>query len=142
MADTSAGFRFRFRECGAPPTIQEIPVADESFVKGDMVNLESGEVDLAASTNTALVGVVLETKSGMTTSTDTIHVIVDEDAVYGVYDASARVLGATLDISGTSGAQTVTTSSQKEFVVYAASAADEETLVRFNIGKHYRNVAL
>ena len=140
--DTSAGFRFRFRMNGGKPTVQDLTVADAALAKGDMVNLESGEVDLAVTTDTALVGVVLETKSGMTTSTDTIPVIVDEDAVYGVYDANARVKGATLDLSGATGAQTVAASNNKEFVVYADSTADEETLVRFNVGKHIGNVAL
>lgn len=142
MADTSAGFRFRYRECGQPPTIQKLTIKDtETLTKGDMVNLETGEIDLAATGDTALVGAVQETKAG-TDSTTTYDVITDEDAVYGVYDANARVKGATLDISGATGAQTVTTSSNKEFVVVEASTATEETLVRFNIGKHVDNVAL
>jgi hypothetical protein len=142
MADTSAGFRFRYRECGKPPTIQKLTFKDtETLTKGDMVNLETGEVDLAATADTALLGIAMETKAG-TDSTTTIDCIVDEDAVYGVYDANARVKGATLDIAGTTGAQTVATSSNKEFVVVEASTATEETLVRFNIGKHVDNVAL
>jgi hypothetical protein len=142
MADTSAGFRFRYRLCGKPPTIQHLTFMDtENLTKGDMVNLESGEIDLAATGDTALVGAVKETKPG-TDSTTTIDVITDADAVYGVYDPNARVKGATLDITGATGAQTVTTSSNKEFVVVEASTASEETLVRFNIGKHVGNVAL
>lgn len=142
MADTSKGFRFRYRLSGGPATIQKLVVADTAFAKGDMVNLESGEADLAVTSDTALVGAVQETKSGMTASTSTISVIVDGDAVYGVYDANARVKGATLDLSGATGAQTIAASSNKEFVVVADSAADEETLVRFNVGKHIENVAL
>lgn len=142
MADTSLGFRFRGRLNGGDPTYREIVVADAAFARGDMVNLESGQVDLLAAADTAAVGMVNETKSGMTTGTDTIEVIVDADAIYGVYDANARLEGATLDISGTTGAQTVGASSQKNFVVVATSAADEETLVRWNVGKHVGNVAL
>jgi methionine aminopeptidase len=142
MADTSAGFRFRYRLGGGEPTIQTLTIKDsETLTKGDIVNLETGEIDLGATGDTALVGVVLETKAG-TDSTTTYKVIVDADAVYGVYDANARVKGETLDISGATGAQTVATSSNKEFVVVDASTASEETLVRFNIGKHVDNVAL
>lgn len=142
VIDTSKGFRFKFRMSGAPPTIQTLVFKDtETLTKGDMVNLESGEVDLAATADTALLGIVLETKEG-TDSTTEILVITDGDAVYEVYDANARVKGATLDLSGATGAQTVATSSNKEFVVYAKSAADEPTLVRFNIGKHHENLAL
>ncbi len=142
MADTSAGFRFRYRLSGGPATIQELTFKDtETLTKGDMVNLESGEIDLGATADTALLGVVLETKAG-TDSTTTIKVITDNDAVYGVYDANARVKGATLDLSGATGAQTVTTSSNKEFVVVEASTASEETLVRFNMGHAHGLLAL
>lgn len=141
MADTSLGFRYRGRRCGGEPTIRDLLFKDtETLTKGDMVNLESGEVDLAATGDTNLVGVVLETLSG-TDSTTRIRVIIDEDAIYGVYDANARLMGATLDIAGTTGAQTVATSSNKEFVVYAESTANEETLVIFNTGKHFMNKA-
>jgi uncharacterized Zn finger protein len=141
MADTSAGFRFRYRLGGGAPTIQELTFKDsETLTKGDMLNLEAGEVDLGATSDALLVGVALETKAG-TDSTTTLKVVTDVDAVYGVYDANARVKGATLDLSGATGAQTVTTSSNKEFVVVEASTASEETLVKFNIGKHTDNVA-
>lgn len=141
MADTSAGFRFRYRMSGQPPTVQTLTFADtETLTKGDMVNLESGEVDLGVTSDTNLLGIALETKSG-TGSSSTIDCIVDADAVYGVYDANARVKGALLDLSGATGAQTVASPTNKEFVVVEASAASEETLVRFNIGKHHDNVA-
>lgn len=140
--DTSAGFRFRFRKCGAPPTIQTLYFKDtETLTVGDLVNLEVGEVDLAATGDTNLLGVVMQTLSG-TDSTTQIKVVVDADAVYGVYDANARLKGATLDIAGATGAQTVAASSNKEFVVYAPSAADEETLVCFNVGKAHGTLAL
>lgn len=137
MADTSLGFRFRYRLGGGQPTILNLLFKDnETLTKGDFVNLESGEVDLAATSDVALLGVVLETKTGVD-STTLIRVIADIDAVYGVYDANARLTGATLDIAGTTGAQTVATSSNKEFVVVAPSAADEETLVKINIDAGY-----
>lgn len=136
-----AGFKFRYRLCGAPPTIQDLTFKDtETLTKGDIVNLESGEVDLAVTTDTNLVGVVLETVAG-TDSTTRVKCITDADAVYGVDDANARVKGAPLDIAGATGAQTVAAATNKEFVVQAPSSATEETLVRFNVGKHVDNKA-
>lgn len=129
MADTSKGFRPRYRLCGAPFTVQSLLFKDsETLTKGDLVNLEAGEVDLAVTTDTAILGVVLETKTGVD-STTRIDVIVDHDAVYGVYDANARLVGATLDIAGATGAMTVATSSNTDVVVVAESSATEETLV-------------
>ena len=137
--DTSAGFRFRGRVSKMPPTIQTLTIKDtETLTKGDLVNLDSGEIDLAATNDNALLGVVLNTAAG-TDSTTTYEVIVDADAIYGVYDASARVKGATLDISGTTGAMTVTTSSNADVTVYAPSSADEETLVMITHGEHADN---
>lgn len=137
-----AGFTFAYRESGGAPTIRDLLFKDtETLTKGDLVNLETGEVDLLATADTAAVGVVLETKSG-TDSTTRIKVIVDEDAVYSVVDNNARLLGATLDVAGTTGAMTVAASSNKNFVVAAESSATEPTLVRWNVGKHFRNVAL
>lgn len=141
MADTSLGFRYRYRMSGGVPTIQDLLYKDtETLTKGDMVNLESGEIDLAATADTNLLGVVLETQAG-TDSTTRARVIVDADAVYAVYDPNARLKGATLDIAGTTGAQTIAASSNKEFVVVAESSASQETLVRFNVGKHHDNKA-
>lgn len=143
MTDTSLGFRYRGRISGGPPTVQDLLFKDtETLNKGDMVNLESGEVDLAATGDTALLGVILEVAVSGTDSTTRIKVIVDADAIYGVYDANARLKGATLDVSGTTGAMTVAASTNKEFVVFAESTSSEETLVRFNVGKHVGNVAL
>ena len=139
MADTSAGFRFRYRECGAPPTIQDLLVKDTgTLTKGDLVNLESGEIDLAATGDAALVGIVLETVAG-TDSVTRMRCIVDADAVYGVYDANARLLGATLDIAGATGEMTVAASSNIDLIVMAESTAAEETLVRIAHGEHFTN---
>lgn len=142
MADTSAGFRYRYRLGGGAPTIQYLTCKDtEVLTKGDIANLETGEIDLGVTTDTALLGVILETKSG-TDSTTVYGVVTDKDAVYSVYDANARVKGATLDLSGATGAQTVATSSNKEFIVVEASSASEETLVMFNTGHAHGTLAL
>lgn len=136
-----AGFTFRYRLSGGAPTIQDLLFKDtETLTKGDMLNLETGEVDLGATGDANFVGVALETEAG-TDSTTRMTCITDADAVYAVVDANARLKGATLDLAGATGAQTVATSSNKEFVVAAESSALEETLVKFNVGKHTDNVA-
>ncbi len=134
--DTNAGFKFEYRMCGAPPTVQTLIFKDtETLTKGDLVNLESGEVDLAATNDTALLGAVLETKAGVD-STTSIEVIVDDDAVYSVYDANARAAGATLDIAGATGAMTVAASSNVDVIVVATSTAAQRTLVRIVPAEH------
>jgi hypothetical protein len=143
MADTSLGFRYRGRIYGDSnrPTIQDILAQDTTTLyEGDLVNLESGEVDLAATADTNLAGLVAETKA-VTDSTTRIRVYTDADIIMGVYDPVARVKGATLDIAGAAGSMTIAASSNKELVVYADSGANEETLVVFNIGKHHHNKA-
>ena len=136
-----AGFTFRYRLSGGAPTVQVLKAKDtETLTKGDLLNLETGEVDLAATADANLLGVCLDT-AARTDSTTDVYVITDADAVYGVTDTNARVLGATLDISGATSAQAVAASSNKEFVVVAPSTATEETLVRVNIGKHVANKA-
>lgn len=137
--DTSLGFHFRGRVSKMPPTIQLLTIKDsETLTKGDLVTLEAGEIDLAATDDTTILGVVLNTAAG-TDSTTTYEVIVDADAIYGVYDPNPRVKGATLDISGTTGQMTVASSSNADLTVYAPSAADEETLVMITHGEHADN---
>ncbi len=137
-----AGFTFAYRLSGGAPTIQNLLCKDtETLTKGDLANLETGELDLLATGDTAAVGAILETKAG-TDSTTRFEVITDADAVYSTTDANARLVGATLDVAGATGAMTVATSSNKNFVVVAESTASQPTLVRFNVGKHYANVAL
>lgn len=132
-----AGFEFAYRLSGGAPTIQDLVFKDtETITKGDLVNLESGQIDLAATNDDGLVGVALETKAG-TTAVTKLKVVTDPDAVYSVVDANARVIGATLDVSGATGAQTVATSSNKEFVCVSDSSATEPTLVLINQAHHW-----
>lgn len=137
--DTLPGFRFMYRESGQPPTIQTFKSKDtETLHKGDMVNLESGEIDLAATNDAALLGVIW-TPPGTTSAVDSttdFQVIVDHDAVYAVYDANARAAGATLDIAGATGAMTLATNSNADVVVVAPSTADEWTLVKIIPANH------
>ena len=139
MADTSLGFKYEGRLSGQPDLIADFTFKDtETLTKGDLVNLETGEVDLAATGDTALCGVVMETLSG-TDSTTKIKVAYASDAIFSVYDATARAAGATLDISGATGAMTITTSSNADVIVVAPSSATERTLLTFN-GTHYLQV--
>lgn len=136
-----AGFTARQRLSGGAFTVQPIVAQDTAtYTAGDMVNLESGEADLAATGDTNLLGTVIATVAA-TDSVTKLQVIVDDDVIYGVADANARVKGATLDIAGATGAQTVAASSNKEFVVHADCTAAEETLVRINVGKHHQTKA-
>lgn len=130
------GFRFAYRLSGGAPTIQDIVFKDtETITKGDLVNIESGQADLAATNDAAIAGVALETVAG-TTGVTRIRVITDADAVYAVDDANARLIGATLDITGATGAQTVTTSSNADVIVVAESSATEPTLVKITATNH------
>lgn len=139
MADTSLGFKYEGRLSGQPDLIADFTFKDtETLTKGDLLNLESGEVDLGATGDSAFCGVAMETLSG-TDSTTKIKVAYAPDAIFSVYDANARAAGATLDISGTTGAMTVAATSNADLIVVAPSAATERTLVMFN-GGHYLQV--
>ena len=139
MTDTSLGFRPRYRLSGGPFTIQDLTIKDtETLTKGDLVNLETGEIDLGATNDTAFVGAVLETAAG-TDSTTKYRCITDADAVYGTYDANARVIGAPLDISGATGAMVAGTNTNSDLTVVADSTATEETLVMITAGEHFKS---
>jgi methionine aminopeptidase len=137
VVDTSPGFKYEGRLSGGPDLIRSVYFKDtETLTKGDMVNIETGEADLGATADTALAGVARETKSG-TDSTTLIEIYWALDAVYSVYDANARAYGATLDLAGTTGAQTVAASSNADFVVIGGLNADERTQVVINSTKHF-----
>lgn len=140
VVDTGAGFKYEGRLGGGPDLWREFYFSDtETLTKGDIANLESGEVDLAVTTDAALVGAVRQTKEG-TDSTTLIEVYYAPDALYSVYDANARNIGAYLDISGATGAQTVAASTNQEFIVVGGTGADERTLVMIAHTKHFTNV--
>lgn len=145
MADTSAGFRYRGRLSGGPPTIQSFVAASAAtYHKGDLVSLSSGEAEIAATDDKTFLGIVTETKvcTGVATTGTQIEVITDPDSIFGVYDAAARIYGAPLDIAGATGAMTVATDSNHDLKVIAASSATEETLVTFFHGAHVLTVTV
>jgi hypothetical protein len=136
MADSTYGLHFRYRMCGEPPTIVDVVAATTAtYYKGDFVTLTSSEAVAAATDDATLLGAVAETQS-CTASTTLVKVIIDRDAVYGGYDASARSFGDPLDISGTHGSFALAAASSTDFIVVETSTATEETLVMVASGEH------
>jgi RNA polymerase sigma factor (sigma-70 family) len=97
-----------------------------------MVSLDGDVPALAATNDVSFLGCVIEPRPE---DGPNIAVIADEDAVYSVADPHDRAVGTSLDLTGSSGAQTVTTSINDDFEVVAASTADEDTLLRITFGR-------
>ena len=149
-----AGFTYEFSlGGGSKPALGVFKAKDtETLTKGDILNLESGEVDLAATNDAAFVGVLVGASNlnlskeaqGVITATDStteVVAIVDPLAVYSGEDDNARNAGATLDISGATGAQTVAATSNADFtVVFTKRAASNRTFVKFTNGEHYLDI--
>ena len=146
------GYEWRYNISGGRPLILTFLMKDsETFTRGDIMNIESGEVDLAATGDAALAGIfvgpenpddAVDGKPGTVAGTDSttiVKVIVNPDAVYAdANDTSARLAGATLDISGTTGAQTMAASSNTEFVVVERKRqASDETRAMICSSAHY-----
>ena len=146
------GFEWRYNVSGGRPLILTMAMKDtETLTRGDMLNVESGEVDLCATGDAAIAGVfvgpenpndAVDGKPGTVSGTDSttiVKVIVNPDAVYAdANDTSARLAGATLDISGATGAQTVATSSNTEFVVVERKRqSTDETRLMICSSAHY-----
>ena len=146
------GFKWRWNVSGGKPLIQSFYMKDsETLTVGDMLNLESGEVDLMVTSDVAAVGLfqgpenpndAVDGKPGTVSGTDSttlVMVICNPDAVYADdNDTSARQPGALLDISGATGAQTLASASNNEFVVVKRKTqSSEETLVQFTAPTHY-----
>ena len=146
------GFEWRYNISGGRPLILTFLMKDtETLTRGDMVNIESGEVDLAVTTDAAIAGIfvgpenpndAVDGKPGTLSGTDSttiVKVIVNPDAVYAdANDTSARLAGATLDISGATSAQTLAASSNTEFVVVERKRqSSDETRVMICSSAHY-----
>ena len=146
------GFDWRYNVSGGKPLVLTFLMKDsETLTLGDLLNLESGEVDLLATGDTAAVGLFMGpddpddavdrnpgTVAG-TDSTTVVRAIVNPDAVYAdVDDTNARLPGALLDVSGATGAQAIASASNNEFVVVARKKqASDETFVQFTAPTHY-----
>jgi len=132
-----AGFRAIGRLSGGGFTKVTVKAKDtETLSNGDLANIESGQADLGGTGDTALVGPIVSATVAATTAVTDIEVIIDPDVILEVTDNNARLVGATLDLTGSTGAQGVTTSSNKELIVVAPSTASQPTKVMFNVGHH------
>lgn len=145
-----AGFIWGYNISGGRPLVYEFLTKDtETLTVGDMLNEESGEVDLAATNDTKMLGPLegasapssnVTGQPGRITAVDSttyVKAIVNPDAALVVVDAVARVAGVQLDIAGATGAQTVATDSNHDLFVLKDSAATEDTLVKVAEGEHY-----
>ena len=139
------GFEWKYNVGGGRPLILTLLMKDtETLTRGDMLNVESGEVDLCATGDAAIAGVfvgpenpddAVDGKPGTVSGTDSttlVKVIVNPDAVYeDANDTSARLAGAT-------GAQTIAESSNTECVVVERKRqASDPTRVMICSSAHY-----
>lgn len=130
-----AGFEFAYCLHGGAPFRIYLPVVASAVLsQNELVNLESGEADPAATNDTTLVGAAVSAVDN-TVDGHFVWVIADPYAVYAVTDANARVAGATLDIG--SGGLTVASSSNVDLIVVTTSTATEKTHVMIAHGEHY-----
>jgi uncharacterized protein YbcI len=126
------GFAYRYRTDGGRPTVDRFLQSSPAPVsEGDMLTLENGHVRVGATGDGALLGAATGNGDG-----EAIEAITDADAVYAVADAFARALDATLDLTGSTGAQGVAEGPNGDLTVVVAGAAADETLVRISVGKH------
>jgi RNA polymerase sigma factor (sigma-70 family) len=129
------GFHFRYCVSGNPPATRRFtPSSEPALVPGDMASLVGGVPALAATGDRAFLGCVIER---VASPEPNVNVVVTEDAVYAVADRHARSVGASLDLAGGSGEQTVSEPVNNDFEVVADSTADQETLLRIAFGRHY-----
>ena len=143
-----AGFSWKYNQGGGRPIIQVYKASDtETLTKGDIANIESGEVDLAVTSDVALLGAIQgafdpadEASSGVITAVTTvtkIKVITNPDAVYSTPDNNARLAGAELDITGATGAQGLAGSSNNEFIVVKRKdVTNSPTFVKIRESSH------
>ena len=149
-----AGFIWAYNVSGGRELVYEFVMKDtETLTVGDMLNLETGEVDLAATNDTSMLGPHagasdpddnVAGQAGVVSGTDSttkVRATVNPDAVLTAIDANARLAGVNLDISGATGAQIYAADANSDFLVVKDSSAVEETLAIVAPGEHYLNPA-
>ena len=133
-------FTFSHTLSGAAPILVDFPLKSGSVITaGSIVNLESGTLDEAATADTALVGIAVETVTYVDATTRA-KCIINPDAVYSIVDANARLAGATLDLA--SDGSTIAASSNTDLIVVYPSAATEPTQVMIIRTSHYLGAAV
>ena len=147
-----AGFIWAYNLSGGRELVYEFVMKDtETLTVGDLLNLESGEVDLAIANDTDMLGPMagasdpddnVAGEAGRVAGTDSVTKVratVNSDAVLTAIDLNARLTGVNLDIAGATGAQAYSGASQNDFLVVKDSSAVEETLAIIAPGEHYLN---
>ncbi|MEA2142404.1 MAG: hypothetical protein QOI64_834 [Solirubrobacteraceae bacterium] len=130
------GFEFRYRLNGGAPTIETLPFGtNQAPSVGDMLNLDEGEVALAATGDEDLLGIALETAAG-TVLGGKVRAITDADAVYAVANGHSRAKEDTVDLVGATGEQGIGDGPNGDLSVVIDSGSAAETLVRITVGKH------
>ena len=128
-------FELAYTLDGSEPIIQTFVVKASAVLSaGEIVNLESGEVDAGATNDAGFVGIAV-TDCDNTADGESVRCIVNRYAVYKVVDANIRTVGDTLDLA--SGGLLVTTNSNADFLVVKSSTASEPTYVVFTAGNHW-----
>lgn len=121
-------FKWAYSLDGSDPIIQTFVVKASAVLSaGEIVNLESGEVDAGATNDEAFVGIAVEDVDN-TVDGHTVRVIINPFGVYQVDDANVRTVGDTLDLA--SGGKGVTTASNADLLVVRSSTATEPTYVK------------
>lgn len=125
-----SGFELAYTLHGGDGHKITLPIkSGESVEAGTLVQLDSGEAAVAAAASTDNLGVC----TGIDANGEAV-VVVDPQVVYRVADATARALGATLDIAA--GGRGVAASSQATLIVAGLSPAGAKTLVKI-AGAHH-----
>jgi hypothetical protein len=134
-----SGFKWAYEEGGGTPLVTtEVVKNDAVLTEFCILNFESGEVDLAATNDSALFGISLEALDNAADGLTVRVLRATKNSVFQVVDANVRTIGETLDIG--SGALTVAASSNVDLVVVRTSSATEPTYVKFASGEIWAGV--
>lgn len=126
------GFAFRYLVGGGRPSIRRFARGDcAALAPGDMVTMRASRLTPATSTDSALVGNVLQCGG----SAAEVEIVTNAEAVYGVTDPHRRANGTTLDLAGASGSQHVAEGPNHAFQVVIDCSDTEETLLRISPGR-------
>jgi RNA polymerase sigma factor (sigma-70 family) len=133
----SCGFVFRYRLCGAPPTVLGLRCgASSELTSGDVVTVDDRVGRLGVSGDHTLVGVAVDVEEDRDDAA-LVQVVTDADAVYAVADANDREPGTALALFGPTGEQGVSgVDDDGDFEVVVGCPADDQTLVRIRMGSH------
>lgn len=124
-----SGFKWAYEEGGGTPQITSEVIKDTAVItEFSLLNFESGEVDLAATNDTAFFGVALEAKDNTDDGLSVQVLRLTKNTVLTVTDANARTIGDNLDIA--TGALGVAANSNSDLIVVRTSTASEPTYVK------------